>query len=245
MKAVIYITIAVLSSLLFMLWVSILFAQSYTTKLETAVVKITSSSEQHKQYGTGFVWFVKQDTAYLLTAYHVIADSDGFPLKSIVVEFEADIMQYDAAPHSVDRDADIAILSLEQFPENIGMLKLGNSKQVSLGDDVYILGYPGGGRAQMQKGSITTLREANKIILQDINPDEGQSGSPLINEASHEVVGIVLQRPAKTEDQYALEIDAVKMFLNKERAFKQFIDGIDTQPAMFWDLSEWGGSHWK
>lgn len=225
MEVINYLKKIALFYLVLMLGFSTVHAQEYTTDLQKTVVKIKSSSDLQEQFGTGFVFLIKQRQAFVLTANHVVTDNDDFNLDAIFIEFEGDLEQYPAEVYVAYEEIDIAILLLERFPENIGMLKLGNSANALIGDVIYIYGYPGGGNVQRDNGGIKSKTGGNKILLDDIVPLEGNSGGPLLSIESSEVMGIILQKSANLEDQYAIEIDQVKIFLKRDNVFRPLFDG--------------------
>ena len=72
-----------------------------------------------------------------------------------------------------------------------------------------MFGYPYG-ELDYYGGTISRFMEDN-IILDDIIPQYGNSGRPILYNETNEVLGIVLDASKKDNiDQYALKIDIVK-----------------------------------
>ncbi|RLC21160.1 MAG: hypothetical protein DRI57_03030 [Deltaproteobacteria bacterium] len=216
---------AFIACLLSMLLFSAASAQKYGDDFARTVVKISTSkigSNSDTAYGTGFVFYVsKGKKTYILTANHLVTDPDGFPFDRIRVEFQGDDVEYPAQVQYLYDEIDIAVLSLDQYSDT--SLNLGESKYLKLGDNVFVLGYPGGGKVQVSRGSVST-RDKNKILLDSIRLAEGNSGGPLILEGTGEVVGVILQKSVHGKDNYALEIDQVKLYLGKESVFSSLAD---------------------
>jgi S1-C subfamily serine protease len=145
--------------------------------------------------GTGFLI---DNEGHILTNNHVIATADelelkfpgGFRTKATVV--------------GTDADADVAILKVDQMPEGVKPLILGNSTDLRVGEFVVAIGNPFGQDSSMSLGIVSAvgrglpsdrqLPNGGRYQLPDaiqvdapINP--GNSGGPLLNLAG-EVVGI-------------------------------------------------------
>ncbi len=118
------------------------------------------------------------------------------------------------------RRALIAVLSLAVFAENAGMIKLAGSGQLRAGIPVYAYGYPGGVRVARDDGTVRA-RDANRILLDNIEPRRGSSGGPILASDTDEVVGIVLQRASGEGEQYALEIDLITILLRAQPDFAE------------------------
>jgi hypothetical protein len=230
MKKLIRLTATVISFYALFSAASNVHSKEYTTDVEKTVAKINCLGGQVETSGTGFVFDITQKNAFVLTANHVVTDEDGFQCENIQVEFTGHLDTYKATIYRNFDQFDIAILRLKQFPGSTGILKLGNSQDVDEGS-IFIYGYPGGADGHKDYGSISN-KSANKIILDDITPAEGNSGGPLFYENTNDVIGVIIQKSRNKEDQYALEIDQVKLLLKNIKIFANLFPAGDGQNAI-------------
>lgn len=145
--------------------------------------------------GTGFVI---DNEGHILTNNHVIATADELELK-----FPGGIRSK-ATVVGTDEDADVAIIKVDQLPEGVQPLVLGDSSNLQVGEFVVAIGNPFGQDSSMSLGIVSAvgrglpsdrqLPGGGRYQLPDaiqvdapINP--GNSGGPLLNLAG-EVVGI-------------------------------------------------------
>src|SRR5215467_3651766 len=129
----------------------------------------------------------------VLTAAHVVQSADR-----TVVEFS----QGEGIPARVigcSLSADVALLQLERSPANYVPAKLGDSDQVAVGDEIFIVGAPYGISDTLTAGHVSARRPlkdkkqvatAIELLQTDAAVNSGNSGSPMFN-MNGEVVGIV------------------------------------------------------
>ncbi len=148
--------------------------------------------------GTGFV--VSED-GDILTNAHVVSES-GMTASSVTVVFKSegsDGVQIPATIVGSDESTDVALLRIDpsQAPE-LAPVKLGDSSQVAVGEEVVAIGNPLGLDFSLSSGVVSAtdreLQSPNGATITGgiqtdaaINP--GNSGGPLFN-ASGEVIGI-------------------------------------------------------
>ncbi len=158
-----------------------------------AVVLIFNEMSQGAAFGTGF--FVDAG-GYIATNRHVIADAnrltvlspDGRRLPAWVVRY------------SNNFDAAIIKVAGTEFPT----LPLGDSDSVRQGQEVLVIGYPGGFVPGMQsvaevtvtKGIVSALRPGAGLIQIDAAINPGNSGGPVLNR-NGEVIGVAVSRLEK------------------------------------------------
>lgn len=94
----------------------------------------------------------------------------------------------------VDRDADVALLRVDEPPENVTCLTPAASKSVSPGGSVYVIGSPGGDDLafSMSRGILSGVRVKKGVsqFQTDASINLGNSGGPMVN-AKGEALGIV------------------------------------------------------
>ncbi len=166
---------------------------------DAVVVVKTYQDKQLYATGTGFVYKVDGDTAYILTNNHVIEKGN-----TIRVEFNNGSIE-EVEVNGKDLYSDIAVLSLDA--DKIDKIaSLGSSEDARLGDTVFTVGAPV--NADTYSGTVTrgilsgknrlvgvSLSNSNtsdmmmSVLQTDAAINSGNSGGPLMN-ANGEVIGI-------------------------------------------------------
>lgn len=140
--------------------------------------------------GTGWVW---SEEGYIVTNFHVVQGGNSF-----VVTFHKDKKQYKAEVVGIAPKKDIAVLKLRELPKKLVPIKVGNSKDLMVGQMVMALGNPFGLDHSISRGIISALGrkiqgvggvKIHDMIQTDAAINQGNSGGPLIN-SSGEVIGM-------------------------------------------------------
>lgn len=194
-------------------------------EINPGVVAIRALSEEGGGLGTGFVW---DEDGHIVTNFHVVqAATDlevdfpsGFKTRARVV--------------GQDSDTDLAVLELDQLPEELVVLSLGDAQNLEVGQTVIAIGNPRGLDGTMTTGIISALGRTlesqhfapgggafatGNIIQTDAAINPGNSGGPLVN-LSGEVVGInsaistaninIVGQPINSGLGFAISIDTAK-----------------------------------
>ena len=164
-------------------------------KTSNSVVSIhTYTGNKKTKQGSGFIYKVEKDKAYILTNNHVVDEKAN--LKVFVTEEKS----VKATLVGRDKYLDIAVLTIEN--NNYKALKLNRKNNYNIGDTVYTIGTPLNNEFfnSVSSGIISKTnrlryeKNDNEDILMDliqtdiiINP--GNSGCPLFN-SKLEVIGI-------------------------------------------------------
>ncbi len=131
--------------------------------------------------GSGFVW---DDAGHIVTNYHVVENAD-----SLSVNFGNDT-SLPAEIVGIDPPNDLAVIKVEQLPEAIEPLALGDSDTLQVGQLAIAIGNPFG---QFQRTLTTgvisalnrTIQTDNKVLRGAIQTDasinRGNSGGPLLD----------------------------------------------------------------
>ena len=167
----------------------------------------------------------------VLTAAHVVQSADR-----TVVEFS----QGESIPARVigcSLSADVALLQLERSPANYVAAKLGDSDQVAVGDEVFVVGAPYGISNTLTAGHVSARRPlkdksqvatALELLQTDAAVNTGNSGSPLFN-MKGEIVGIVtniMSRSGGSEGMaFAATSNTARRFLLEQKPFWTGIEG--------------------
>ena len=171
--------------------------------------------------GTGFVYKIDGDNAYVMTNQHVVDSADKITLiTSNDEEIEGEVLGGDSY-------VDIAIIKIKKY-DGIKALQLGNSENAKLGDLVFTIGSPLG---YEYRGSVSTGHLAGKDRLVSVSTDSntsgsdwvmkvlqtdaainpGNSGGPLMN-TNGEVIGVISMKFVQTEVEgmgFAIPIEYV------------------------------------
>ncbi|OQY32215.1 MAG: hypothetical protein B6243_07665 [Anaerolineaceae bacterium 4572_5.2] len=189
------------------------------------VVAIQVLSEEGGGLGSGFVWDAE---GHVVTNYHVVVSAtdlevdfpNGFKTRAEVI--------------GTDPDSDLAVLKLNALPDNLTILKIGESSSLQIGQSVVAIGNPHGLTGTMTTGIVSALNRtmdsmhrapgggtfsSGSIIQTDAAINPGNSGGPLLN-LEGEVVGInyaiqansmdIMGQPINSGLGFAIPIDIVK-----------------------------------
>ena len=155
---------------------------------------------QETLYGAGSGIIISQD-GYILTNAHV-AENYNYPVSKLAVNVNTtdpqtgDVVSdsYTAELLGSDTDTDLAVLKIDAT--GLTAAKLGDSDELSLGDDVVVIGNPLGLETSVSKGVVSGLNrqvyDDNSIsaIQTDTAINSGNSGGGMFNMYG-EVVGVV------------------------------------------------------
>jgi serine protease Do len=129
----------------------------------------------------------------VVTAAHVVQTADA-----VMVEFPGDV-RVRALIVASDPIADVALLQLERVPDDAVTVKLGDSDQAEVGDEVFVVGAPFGITHTLTVGHVSARRRSNatasgmaptEMFQTDAAINQGNSGGPMFNMRG-EVIGIV------------------------------------------------------
>ena len=157
-------------------------------KILDSTVYILAVTSEGQIQGSGFA----AENGIVATAYHVLGS--GTPLEKIWIQpmfyktyFRADSIL------AFDIDNDIAIFRVEEL--TIPPLPLANSDEVSIGEQIVVVGAPQGLKGTFSEGNVSAVRENvsadhDARVIQITAPTSANSsGSPVCN-LQGEVIGI-------------------------------------------------------
>ena len=143
--------------------------------------------------GTGSAFLVSPTK--LLTARHVIADLNEGDLVSIYFEKSTNKTKTEAKVLFKPKNEtnDYAVLELVKPMMDIEPLSLGESENIQIDDEVAIIGFPGGGFSSAKAQVINNEDSENPLLFQmNGGAWPGNSGGPVIQKKSNDVVGILI-----------------------------------------------------
>ena len=153
---------------------------------------------QGQTRGTG--WVVKREgnTIWVMTNRHVIADNRGKPSPKIEIEFFSDIEEnrrtrFAATVEQISNDPnlDLAVLKITGIPDDIRPLKMGTGR-ISRNTKIIVIGHPINADPWNSSGGEVTNYSINKVTVSAVVAT-GNSGGPVINETTKEVIAIMVQ----------------------------------------------------
>ncbi len=211
------------------------FAQSRSLsevfkKVNPSVVKIITLTQADRIDASGVSGAVSSgviisDQGQIMTAAHAVNTAD----KIMVILSSSQVIEADVV--SLSTDSDIALIALKTVPETLPVAQLGNSDQVSIGDEVFVIGAPYGIDHTLSVGHISGRRKS-RTICREITPfeflqtdaaiNQGNSGGPMFNEAG-QVVGIVSRILSSTGGSmglgFAVSINTARQLLLENQSF--------------------------
>ena len=166
---------------------------------------------------TGFVYRQDNDTVYILTAYHSVADATRLNVQFGTYRCEAILKGYDPL-------IDLAVLEIKT-PYQIPVLKTGDASLLKRGEYVILIGtplsqeYAGSVRTGMIASSITAVENSLTydeqrydyyldVIQVSAELENGYSGSPVLNMAG-EVTGMITMAP-ESQLSFAVSINEIR-----------------------------------
>ena len=163
-------------------------------KSEEGVVRIDvdkiNSFREGNSVGSGFVFDLFGN---IITNAHVIDNADN-----ITVTF-LDGSQYNASIVGMDKFTDIAVINVEEKPDYLHPLEIGDSSALKVGEPVAAIGNPFGLSGSMTSGIVSQIGRLlpshdtgfsiPNVIQTDAAINPGNSGGPLLN-MNGEVMGI-------------------------------------------------------
>jgi S1-C subfamily serine protease len=160
-------------------------------KASPAVVSVTSSALRRNRFslnvmeiprgaGSGFIW---NTGGLVVTNFHVIAGADKLTVTLNDEDYPAEVV-------GIAPERDLAVLRLTTLPENLSVLPLGDSSELSVGRKVLAIGNPFGLDTTLTVGVVSALdreikspsnRRIRGVIQTDAAINPGNSGGPLLN----------------------------------------------------------------
>ncbi len=160
-------------------------------RLQAGVVKVTAKPPSGTtNIGTGFIVRVDKETAYIITAAHVVAGDPNPKVEFFTkqhVQFSAEVLPGAEGGDDVGGLALLLVKGKENLPSGIGALPLASTSLML--EDMVMIGFPlGAGPWHVTKGNIGSRQ--GRTIYFDPRVDSGNSGGPIIQKGK--VVGVVM-----------------------------------------------------
>ena len=165
-----------------------LTAQGIFTIASDATVHLAEISADGEINPIGSGFFVRPN--HIATNFHVIEGITASKLRAILVDQKK--LYLIERIRAVDEKHDLAILKV--IAPGVQPLRLGDSNEVEIGDEVYVVGNPLGPSGTIAPGQISKICEQvqggeGKIIQYTASTSKGSSGGPALNN-NGEVIGV-------------------------------------------------------
>lgn len=197
---------------------------------QDAIATIYIYDKDGKPIAQGSGFFISDDGVFV-TNLHVISavEEEGaitINLRNGALFCPDDYIGYDA-------DSDIIILKVEG--KNLPFLKLGNSYELSVGDNILVISSPRGLENSMSTGIISAIREAGdgsyRFIQSTAEISPGSSGGPFLN-MKGEAIGVATYIVGEGEAlSFAVPIEYVKKVFNKKIEISKVSAVDDTEKS--------------
>lgn len=167
-----------------------LFGKELEVPQQHAPLRPQWREHSYPQHGMGSGMILDKQ-GHILTNYHVVRDVDKLKVRL------ADKRQFDAEVVGTDPKSDVAIIRITgKVPDNLPIVKLGNSDALKVGDWVLAVGAPFGLTQTVTAGIISASGRADvgitdyeDFLQTDAAINPGNSGGPLVN-IDGEVIGM-------------------------------------------------------
>ncbi|GGM20072.1 peptidase S1 [Paraliobacillus quinghaiensis] len=162
--------------------------QTIIHETQKNVVKITVETDQSEKTGSGFLYNTNGD---IITNAHVIKDAEAITVTMSNAE------TYQAAIVGIGDKKDIAVIRVPQLI-NQAPIDIATTNRLRVGDEIIALGSPLGFQNSVSLGIISGTNRSFQIddfsydnVFQiSANITHGNSGGPLIDRTTGEVVGV-------------------------------------------------------
>ncbi|MEH2123306.1 tetratricopeptide repeat protein [Nostoc sp.] len=173
-----------------------------------SVVRIIAEIPTGNNIGAGWVVDIdrSKNTAWILTNRHVVTDAQDTKHNSEKIELEfyshppcdACLPRYKARIMKITEandPLDLALLKVKDIPEDIQPLTMSSSsKAVERTTEVIVIGHPSNGTDwTTESGRISNVIPEKDQLQITATLAEGNSGGPVINKETKQVVGIMVQ----------------------------------------------------
>ncbi len=197
-------------------------------KVKNSVVMVkTYSGARAKGTGSGFIYKIEGDSAYVMTNHHVI---DGGNKWTIITSTDEEI---EGKVLGSDQYLDVAVIKLNKKDYMTAATMVSSDKKLSLGETVFTVGAPVGYeyRGTVTNGIISGLNRLVEVSVKSstqvdyvmeviqtntaVNP--GNSGGPLFN-TNGEVIGIIQMKLVNNSVEgmgFAIPIDYALAHITK------------------------------
>ncbi len=156
--------------------------------------------------------FFVNSNGYVVTSHHVV---DGAARMIAVFKQNENLAVDQLVANDVEKD--IAILKVRAV--DTPYLRLGNSNDIDIGNEIYTIGAPQGLMNTVSKGIISQIRYAKgaKVIQTDAPVSPGNSGGPVLDKKL-EVIAVIFGYSKEGQNlNFATPVNYIKALLRKAK----------------------------
>lgn len=213
------------------------------TFIQDSIVLITSTDSKNSRFGSGFIIHKSRAGTFILTCAHVVRDVGGVD-KALVNGLPASI-----ASSGDEKGIDLAVLKVEGLWQNLPLSLKGGGKAGKAITTQGFQKFDDGCMSRPLKGvlghqvALQARQLNNRVtawdlkILDDYALKPGYSGSPVIDEDSGEVLGIVSHRQGEGDYGVAVSIqvlDEIWQMVDAQRIYRLLLKlGYQQQVRLF------------
>jgi len=159
--------------------------------------------------GSGFI----VRPGLIVTNRHVVSDARGIMVRRAAASERPVVAEVRAVHETVDLAVIASNLQHDGLP-------LARDHEVRVGQEVYVLGNPGGLEATFTDGRISQKRtvESNRVLQISAPVSKGSSGGPVMNNEG-QVVGVVFALQSEGQNlNFAVPVSYVREMLRRQNA---------------------------
>ena len=202
-------------------------AASVEKTVNTVVMIKTYNNNKAKGSGSGFIYKIEGDYAYVMTNHHVV---DGGNKWTVITSTDEEI---EGTVLGSDEYVDIAVIKIKKKDYMEAATIQSKDTKVNLGDTVFTIGAPVGYeyRGTVTNGIVSGLNRLVEVSVKNSTQDDyvmeviqtntavnpGNSGGPLFN-TNGEVIGVISMKLVENSIEgmgFAIPIDYAMSHVNK------------------------------
>ena len=230
-KSIVYLAILCITTVINAQDLSNLFMELDPSVVTIEVVEYKVQNQKVTTAGGIGSGIIINKEGFIITAAHVVESANEVSVKlQNGTTLPADVMSSSTA-------ADVALLKLRTPPTSLKPARIGNSSDVKVGEQIFIIGAPLGLEHSLSVGHISRKMSKNVIsngemagfLQTDASINKGNSGGPMFN-MKGELIGIVsfiLSNSGGFEGLgFAADIDTTKKVLFDVNSFWTGFEGL-------------------
>lgn len=186
-----------------------LSGQDIYERARAAFVFIEVERNEGMSIGSGFI----VRPGLIVTNRHVVSDARGIMVRRAAASERPVVAEVRAVHETVDLAVIASNLQHDGLP-------LARDHEVRVGQEVYVLGNPGGLEATFTDGRISQKRtvESNRVLQISAPVSKGSSGGPVMNNEG-QVVGVVFALQSEGQNlNFAVPVSYVREMLRRQNA---------------------------
>ena len=150
--------------------------EALAARLRTTTVRIHTSRGRFDGVGAGVIWRLAGNRVAIVTNFHVVPPGRGDDVSVEVTRGRV----ADGSVVARDRAHDLALVTLDEIPDELTSAALGNARALRVGELVVAVGHPFGIPGSLSVGVVHAVPNGDdRVVRADIRLAPGNSGGPL------------------------------------------------------------------